>query len=92
MSTWLTAPLALITYYHLDADPSRKCVFTKVMLTRVQILVYRHFIDNADSTMELYRKPIDKSILCYLFLFLMQFPLYFLFLFFFRGNFRDEFN
>lgn len=66
MSTWLTAPLALITYYHLDADPSRKCVFTKAMLTRVQILVYRHFIDNADSTMELYRKPIDNSILCYI--------------------------
>ena len=66
MSTWLTAPLALITYYHLDADPSRKCVFTKAMLTRVQILVYRHFIDNADSTMELYRKPIDNSILSYI--------------------------
>lgn len=99
MSAWLTAPLALITYYHRDADPSscisRKCVFTKAMLTRVQILVYRHLIDNAHSTMELYRKPIDKSILFYLFLvFLMLLVpalLSFLF-FFFRGNFRDEFN
>lgn len=66
MSTWLTAPLALITYYHRDADPSRKCVFTKAMLTRVQILVYRHFIDIQQWNCN--RKPIDKSILCYLFM------------------------
>lgn len=55
------------------------------MLTRVQILVYRHLIDNAHSTMELYRKPIDKSILFYLFLmFLMLLvPALLSFLFFF---------